>query len=169
MLHLRLVIPEVLPILQVRDLVHPKVAELVGCWLLLLDLLLLEGDRYRWLRWCATGGWTLDHPLVSVDTALRKLLSFPCSQAGRSFLLRRLCYLRTFVANLAELQLLGSLRHLRLGLIFVIRNALNKQIRCILILERQLPFLDGLIMAEVVRIASFILVWGGWGGFLTIL
>ena len=46
MLHLLLVIPEILPVLQVRDLVHPKVAELVGCWLLLLDLLLLEGNGY---------------------------------------------------------------------------------------------------------------------------
>ena len=33
-------IPEILSVLQVVDLVHPKVAELVGRWLF-LDLLLL--------------------------------------------------------------------------------------------------------------------------------
>ena len=83
--------------------------------------------------------------------------------------MRRLWYLRTFVANLTELQLLGSLRHLGLGLVFVVGNALNKQIRSILILERQLPLLDSLVMAEVVRVAFLMPVWGLGGGFRTIL
>ena len=83
--------------------------------------------------------------------------------------MRRLWYLRTFVANLTELQLLGSLRHLGLGLVFVVGNALNKQIRSILILERQLPLLDSLVMAEVVRVAFLMPVWGLGGGFCNIL
>lgn len=83
--------------------------------------------------------------------------------------MRRLWYLRTFVANLAELRLLGSLRHLGLGLVFVVGNTLNKQIRSILILERQLPLLDSLVVAEVVRVAFLMLVWGLGRGFRTIL